>query len=334
MNAVTNTLDGPILVTGAAGFIGQRLIGRLLKENYEVIAFVLPNQDTPKSWQDKVQIFHGDITNEEDVNKAIQNVKAVFHFAAIVADWGGEALHKRVTVDGTEYVMNAALKHQCKVILASSITVYSDNIDKGVCTENSAWGNVLGPYSHSKQTQELIAQRYINKGLDVRIVRPANIYGSGSKPWVDDLSVELLKGTPVLVGGGNIDAGLVHVENVVELMLLVASNPKAKGQVFNVCDEENITWSMYINELAHILGAPAPRSIPKVIAKTAAVLLEKLWRLFKIEKRPPLTREALNLVSSHHQISIEKAKSELGYQPIVNFKEGMEDVKAYVTGKN
>lgn len=333
MEQPAHRLAEPVLVTGALGFIGYRLINRLLQENYQVIAFILPHHSLPPEWNNKVEAFHGDITQEKDVEAAVAKAKTLFHFAAIVSDWGDEKWHHAVTVQGTKYVMDAALKHNVKVIQASSITVYGDKINQGLCQESDNYGNPLGAYSASKQAQEQCVREYIDKGVDVRIIRPANIYGSGSRPWVDDLSAELKKRTPVLMSGGNMDAGLVHVENVVELMMLAATSPAAKGQIYNICDEEGVTWKRYISELAHIIHAPAPRSLPKSVAKIAATVMETLWRVFNMKNRPPLTHEALNLVGSHHQISMKKAKEELGYSPVVDFEQGMKDVAQYVKEK-
>jgi len=333
MKYPTTRLAEPVLVTGALGFIGQRLINRLLQDNYHVVAFILPHHELPTDWVGQVKAFHGDITQQADVETAMKSAKTVFHLAAIVSDWGDEAWHHRVTVQGTQYVMDAALKHNVSVVQASSITVYGDKIDRGLCLENTEYGNALGAYSASKQAQEKCVLAYIEKGVDVRIIRPANIYGAGSRPWVDDLSAELIKGTPVLISGGNKDAGLVHVENVVALMLLIATSDKAKGKIYNACDEEGITWRQYITDLAKLINAPAPKSIPKFLAKIAATVMEFTWRILKLTSRPPLTHEALNLVGSHHQISMYRAKTELGYQPIVTYAQGLEDVHQYIKGK-
>lgn len=320
----------PVLVTGALGFIGRKLVARLLAQGCSVIAFDLPGLTLPIDWQGKVEYVAGDISSAASVNQAVEKAGSIIHLAAMVGDWGGEELHKKVTVDGTENIFKAALKSQCKMVLASSIVVYGDKIDQGICSEEMDFGKIFGPYSRSKQAQEKIAQNYIQKGLDVTIVRPSNVYGAGSKPWVDDLVCELKAGRPALISGGTFNAGLVHVDNVVEIFYQALSNPKAKGQIYNACDEDPITWQQYMNDLAELSGSPKPGSIPKPLAKIGASLLEFIWRLAKQKKRPPLTHEALNLIASKHKISITKAKVELGYQPLTQYQDGLKEIASYL----
>ncbi|MCY7295485.1 NAD-dependent epimerase/dehydratase family protein [Alteromonas sp. a30] len=330
MNIDSNRLPEPILVTGALGFIGQRLIERLLQDNYSVIAFLRPHHILPTEWQGKVQLFRGDITRKDDIESAVAQAKTVFHLVAIVSDWGAAETHHNITVEGTRFLLQAVVKHHVRLILASSITVYGDRINQGMCHESMDHGQPLGAYSASKQAQENLARDLIGPATDIRIVRPANIYGAGSRPWVDDLSAELKKHTPVLINQGNFDAGLVHVDNVIDLFMLVASLPQAKGEIYNVCDMEGITWQRYINALANIIDAPKPRSIPKWLAQRLAGMMEFVWRHFHLKGRPPLTHEALNLIGSQHQISMIKATSELDYHPKVMFDEGMQDVANYI----
>lgn len=330
MNTV-HRMNEPVLVTGSLGFIGKRLVSRLLAENYTVIAFDLPGQTLPDEWLNNnqpgnVEFVAGDICQSDDVEKIVSRSKTIFHLAAVVGDWGGDDLHQRVTVGGTERLMAAALEHRCRVILASSIVVYGDKLGKGVCDESVTPGKTFGPYSRSKQAQERLASEFSQQGLEVSIVRPANVYGAGSKPWVEDLCKELKAGHPALIGHGKMNAGLVHVNNVVELMLRAAA-PEAIGEIYNSCNEEAISWRQYMTEMAHLSNAPQPRSIPRFVAIIAATLLEKTWSLLNKKGRPPLTHEALNLIGSHHQVSIDKAKRELGYHAVISYEQGMDDVR-------
>lgn len=320
----------PVLVTGAFGFIGRKLVDRLLHEGCSVIAFDLPGLQLPEHWQGRVEYFPGDVTSSASVNKAVEQCGSIIHLAAMVGDWGGEKLHKSITVDGTENIFNAAFYNHKKIVLASSVVVYGEQIDQGLCHEGMSLGKTFGPYSRSKQAQERIAHRYMKKGMNVTVVRPTNVYGAGSKPWVDDLVSELKVGRPALISGGNFNAGLVHVDNVVELLYLTLLAPEAINQTYNICDEEPVTWKEYITDLAKLSDSPAPSSIPKVVAKIGASLLEFIWKAAQQKKRPPLTHEALNLIASRHQVSIEKAKNELGYQPVTNYRNGLQEIEGYL----
>lgn len=326
-------LKGPVLVTGAAGFIGRRLVMRLLDDGQEVIAFDLMPCPEALSGNDHLTWVSGDIRSAEQVGQVVAKCKTIFHLAAVVGDWGQAELHESVTVTGTRNVFQAVRENNAgqRIVLASSIVVYGDQIHGNECHESMMHGETFGPYSESKQAQERLAQQFVQCGLDIRVVRPANVYGAGSKPWVEDLCKELKRGVPALVGGGDFNAGLVHVENVVEILLRVARHPSASGQIFNAADEEGVTWLKYFNDLAHICGAPKPRSIPRTLARYFAIAGERAYSTLKLSQRPPLTREALNLVGSAHDIDMAKAKAELSYKPKITYEDGIAEIRDYLS---
>ena len=202
---------------------------------------------------------------------------------------------------------------------------------KGVCNEETPHGQPFGPYSHAKQAQEHLAKEFQQQDLDIAILRLANIYGPGSKLWVDELCRELKRGTPALLNGGDFNASLTHVDNVVEMILCTAASPHAYGQIYNIADEEQVSWRTYCTALAKIIGTSPPRSIPKPITNLVAIICEGLFRLFQAKRRPPLTREAVNLVGSPLHIPIDKAKREVGYRPIKDYQTSIVEIQAYLT---
>jgi nucleoside-diphosphate-sugar epimerase len=176
-----------------------------------------------------------------------------------------------------------------------------------------------------------LAFRYHEKeSMWLSVVRPANVYGAGSKPWVHDAVEALKSGAPILIDGGDFNAALVHVDNVVQMLLLAATKDEALGQVFNGGDGNSATWKQYMSDLAEVLELPKPKSIPLWLIKPLSGGIENIWRILKLKKRPPLTREALNLVCAETIIPIQKAKDLLGYVPEVGYEEGFEEVKQYV----
>src|SRR5690606_37650031 len=150
-----------------------------------------------------------------------------------------------------------------------------------------------GAYSRAKQAQERIARALeASHGLKITIVRPANVYGPGSVPWVDKVVEHLMAGRPALVGDGRRDAGLTYVDNVVDVFLRAAERPGAIGRAYNACDEAGVTWRRYFSDLARMIGAPAPTSMPTQIAAAAAIGADAVFQLLGRDDRPPITREA------------------------------------------
>ncbi len=324
-------IEEPIVVTGATGFIGRRIIDRLVSAGYAPRALVLPGEAVPRAWAQGVEIARGDVTDQASVEAALQGSRTVVHLAAIVGDWGAEELHQRVTVDGTAHVLRATAANGGRALLASSVVVYGDAIGRDVCSEEHPHGRALGPYSRSKQAQERVAQELeASQSLRVTIIRPANVYGPGSAPWVDSTVAQLRGGGPCLVGGGKQNAGLIYVDNLVDLFLGIAANPATVGRTYNACDDLDVTWKRYFSDLAELCGAPRPKSIPRFVASIAASLMECSYRLMRREQRPDITHEALNLIGSNHRVPIGRARADVGFEPLVDYDAAMTAIATYI----
>jgi len=325
-------LKQPVVVTGALGFIGRRTVTALLELGAtDIVAFDLPGLSLPSEWVGKVSYVDGDISRQADVDRALRGAGTVIHLAAMVGDWIPLVQHEKVTIEGSRFIFEAALKNQTRVVLSSSIVVYADKLTVDPCPEDKQWGRPIGPYSICKQKQEKLAWRYYeDSNMPLSVVRPANVYGPGSKPWVNDVIDTLKTGGPVLIDGGDFNAALVHVDNVVQLLLLAATKEAALGQVFNGADGNTVSWKTYFSDLSQTLDLPAPKSLPFWMIKPLASVLESTWHLLKLKERPPLTKEALNLVCAETNIPIDKAIRLLGYEPEIAYPEGLAQVREYI----
>jgi 2-alkyl-3-oxoalkanoate reductase len=321
----------PVLVTGATGFIGSRVVHKLLQNSISVKALVLPGEAVPAQWADRVEIIRGSISDAQAVEKAAAGAKTIIHLAAVVGDWGDEKKFWEFTVEGSRQIFEQAIKNKARVVLASSIVVYGDKIQSQSCPEETAYGKTFGPYSRTKQAQEKLGWDYHkNKDLKLSVVRPANVYGPRSGPWLHDVINVLKSGSPGLISGGNMNAGLAYVDNVADILILAGSTEKAIGRAYNASDGTDVTWKQYFTDIADMIGVNNPKSIPRPVAAFGAYLLEGIWKLLGIQSRPLITREALNLIGSNNRIPIERVKNELKYTPQVSYAEGLKIIKEYV----
>jgi nucleoside-diphosphate-sugar epimerase len=126
------------------------------------------------------------------------------------------------------------------------------------------------------------------------------------------------------------NAGLAYVDNVVEVMVRAAGAAAGPGDVFNACDELPVTWCRYLGDLARLAGAPPPRSVPGWLAWPLAMAMEQGGRILGLKSRPPLTREAVHLVSSDHDLPMDRAREQLGYSKLVNYEQGLAAVARYL----
>ncbi|MCP4007232.1 MAG: NAD(P)-dependent oxidoreductase [bacterium] len=321
-------IAGPVLVTGGTGFIGRRLIDRLLELDREVVSFALPDEPISEHWADKVRVLRGDITKAEDVRAAMSGIRTVFHLAAVVG-MGAYDVHWNVTVEGSRNVFDAAVANGTKVVLASSIVVYGHQIQTLNCHEGLEHGKYQGAYSRAKMAQEKLALEYqSDRGMTLTVVRPANVYGVGSGPWVDGLLGLFRLDMLPIVGDGSGNAGLVHVTNLVEAFLLAAAEPKAVGQVYTACDGLDVTWARYFNDLAALVGkSPLPQA-PLEPLIDAAREHEDPENLKAMEGMPSIPFEFLNLIGYSNRFETRKLREELGWRPKVSYEEAMGEIEA------
>lgn len=316
-----------VFVTGAGGFIGRHLIERLLAEDVEIVALMMPGEPKPDSWGDEVRIVTGDVRDLMSLASDIGPVDTVFHLAAVVSDWGARQTHVDITVGGTEQAIELALHWKAHFLVTTSICSYASALAKGVLTEESPLGKASSPYEFCKQEQErLTREAVVRRDLKATMIRPGNVFGVGSVSWVD-LLVEALRGkVPCMIGSGDWDAGLVHVRNLVALMVAAARVENPTGDVFNATDEFGVTWKTYLTRLASIAGAPPPKSIPQSMAKVLATSLEFTAKMRKQRERPTITRQSYRLMGGPNEISSAKARRLLNYEPVMGFDDAMQEL--------
>ncbi|BFM18082.1 hypothetical protein R50073_42650 [Maricurvus nonylphenolicus] len=314
-------------VTGAGGFIGRHLVRELLAQQVEVVALMVPNEPVPEEWGDRVSIVIGDVRKLVDLADDIGQVDTIFHLAAVVSDWGAMQHHVDITVAGTEQAIALALQMDAAFIVTTSVCAYGSALAKGKLTEDMPVGTVSSPYDFCKQEQERVTLEAVKQQqLKATIVRPGNVFGVGSGPWVNMMLEMMQQGKPCLMGSGEWDAGLCHVNNLVALMLAAARAQEQKCEIYNAADGFGVTWKTYLERLSIVAGAPAPKSIPNMVAKLAAPVLETIGRWRKQEERPAVTTQSYRLVGGANEFCIDKAKAQLGYQPVVSFEQAMQEL--------
>ncbi|MBE7453148.1 MAG: NAD-dependent epimerase/dehydratase family protein [Kofleriaceae bacterium] len=224
------SVTGPVLVTGASGFIGRRVVARLAGAGRPARAFLLPHEDpaaVPELAAARgLEIARGDLTDAASVAAAVRGASRVVHLAAVVGDWGPAALFERVNVGGTRHVVDAAAAAGCaRLVMVSSIVVYGRRLADGGCDEDAPREVGVGPYGQTKRaSEELALDAHAFGRVPVTVVRPGNVWGPGSGLWVDELVRLLRRGLLVMIGDGGGDACLAFVDNVVDVIVR-ASTP-------------------------------------------------------------------------------------------------------------
>jgi len=157
------------------------------------------------------------------------------------------------------------------------------------------------------------------------ILRPGFVYGPGERHSIPRVIENLLAGRLKFIGDGNKVLNNTYVGNLIDAIFLAIDHPAAVGETFNIRDARLVTRREYINTIADYFGKPHPGKVPLWLARLAVGPME-WWAKLTGRKSPPiLTRARLKFMALNLDFSIEKAQKILGYQPRVDFQEGIKE---------
>ncbi len=333
------TGEGQCLVTGASGFIGAHVAERLLAAGRGVRCLVRPSSDTARLRELGAELAVGDLAGARSPRPAVRGCTDVVHCAALVSDWATVAEMRAVNVHGTRRLLEAAASEGVRrVVHLSTTDVYghpgTPNVGEAcVPSRFGSW------YAQTKREAEEEVRRVSReRGLAVAIVRPATVYGPGSREVVGEIARALTRGQMLLVDAGRCDAGLSYVENVVDLVLLALTHTAAPGGAFNASDGLGVTWRRFTDDLAAGLGCePARFSLPYGVARGIGYGLEHAYRAVRKASGatipPLLSRQAVDVLGRPQSFDTTAARTQLGWKPGVNYGAGLAATVRWLEGE-
>jgi dihydroflavonol-4-reductase len=301
-------------VTGANGFTGSHLVKALEQRGDTVVGWVRKSSDLSRLADCKVQFAYGDITDARALQAAMQDVDAVFHTAAYV-ELGvvDKARMQQVNVEGTRAVMQAAQQAGVsKVVYCSTIGIYGDTqgqvIDE---TFQRTQKDFSSGYDRTKYQAQQLVDQFAAEGLPVVSVMPSGIFGADD-PHFGPVIDQFLKGRLKLWAGGDRITGIVHVDDLVDAMLLAAD--KAKPGSHYILSAGEMTTREMFQFLSQETGIAPPGEAPKAIVRFLGNLLDPVGRL--LSWQPPLSRERVHYIYDRCvRVNATKACQELGWHP-------------------
>lgn len=312
-----------LAITGIGGFIGLRMTERALALGWRVSGVDLSPEAVARARALGADARVGDITDAGSLAPVFAGADLVFHTAAVVQEDGPRALYERVNNQGTETVCRAAREAGVTRLLhLSSIMAYGFDYPDQV-GETGPFTTDDNLYNETKLSSERIALAFNapENGFEVVVLRPGDVYGVGSVPWITRPLGIMAKRQFILPAGGRGVINHVHVDNLIDGVLLAADHPAAPGEAFNLTDGIATSCRDYFGLLAKVTGhGPVP------VAPTW--LLDGALRLGERVARPlglslPVQRAGLRFLTRRHAISIAKAQRMLGYQPRIPLHQGM-----------
>jgi dihydroflavonol-4-reductase len=283
-----------ILVTGATGFVGRRLVSRLLetRPSDKIAAFLLPGEGVPEAFAGKVEILRGDLRDRASVSEAVRGRDLVFHVAGFISYWVLDAeLMKAVNVEGTRAVADACLERGARrLVHVSSVGAIGFKADGSPSNEETPfnWPESFGYMTTKRDGQSVVLKAVAERGLDAVIVNPASVMGPGDPlpgSAHNRLYANMYKG-PFFFGTFTGGLAVVDVRDLVETILAAAEKGRRGERYLAV--GANVPYARVLE----LMAAKARKSffpfpVPPFLVTLAGLIAELASRATR--KRPLVT---------------------------------------------
>jgi dihydroflavonol-4-reductase len=315
-----------VLVTGATGLLGGMTARRLLAEGARVRGLARQPARAAELAAAGAEIVVGDLTDAPSLERAVEGCQAVFHFAgALTNEFRPWSYFRQVNIEGARHLALAALAGRVERFLHCS-TAWVYGMAAGEDTSESTPHQYSGePYCDTKlDAEEVIRSLVRDKELPAVIVQPTEVYGPDDRNWTLG-PLELIRaGHMVLAAGGSGLVQLVYQDDAVD-GILAAARHGLVGEAYIIGGAEAVTIREYFLSLARMTGREHLPSVPGWLAVAAAGLLELGSR---VSGRTPLfTQGAVRGTMVHATYRIDKARTELGFAPRIDFRVGLERIR-------
>lgn len=351
-NTNHTTAGDRILVTGASGFVGGRVVEALALSGFaQPVAAIRAANRAARVARFPVDLVKCDILDPADAHRATQNIQAVIH-CAYTDD-------RASIVEGTHQLLKAATENGVRqFIFLSSAEVYGSHVN-GTVDETYPTPKTGNEYADAKIEAEQVCCDF-SQSLAITVLRPSLIYGPFSKSWSITIAKRLLSGHWRLFDQ-HADglANLVYVDDLVTAIFAALQRTDTGGKVFNINGPDRITWNRYFalfNESLHLpplqhQSASASRwrtFVMDQVATAAHVVTSRYKdRLMEIYLRggwatrlmkqikgsietTPSGNELNNLFCRQAYYSDEKARHLLAYEPVFDITRGLEMTVAWL----
>jgi nucleoside-diphosphate-sugar epimerase len=312
-----------VLVTGATGFVGSHLCERLIQEGYEVRALARESSDVSLLKSLGIQIVYGNILDIDSVERAVDGCGVVYHLAARTSRHSSSCSQDdyAINIEGTKRVVNAAVKAGIeRFVYGSSVGVYG--IIKNPPVDEQTPPNPNTCYRDSKLKGEVVVlSQYKNEGLPVVIARISSVYGPRSLNWLS-LFQALARKRFRMLGSGENHRDMVYISDVVEGIKLCGVKKGIEGETYILSGKEPQKLNQLVYMIAEELGVniPSIRS-PEFPFRAWYDFATFIYMHSGLELPRAHTYE---LFLEDRVLNITKAQKELGYDPKVSIREGIQ----------
>jgi nucleoside-diphosphate-sugar epimerase len=319
-----------VFVTGGSGFIGGRLIERLVRDGRQVRALARSDAAAERVAALGAEPVRGDIGDRASLTGAAAGCEGAFHLAAYLGEWGPWEHFERGNVAGTRNALAACAEAGVRRFVHCGTEAALMAGEPLVQVDETAplRPDSRAPYPATKAKAEQAVRDASREGFETVVVRPRFVWGKGDTTLLPGMIETVEAGKWAWVGGGRNVTDTAHVDNVVEGLLLAAERGRP-GESYFVTDGEPVIFREFVTALLETQGVEPPdRGLPAWTAAPMASVCEAAWKLLPLKGDPPMTRFRSWLLTQECTIDISKARDELGYAPLVSHEQGLAELQA------
>jgi len=332
-----------ILITGAPGWLGTRLVRALIhglpdypelsniSPETEIRCLLYKGQDANvlTSISERIKVFEGDLRDPSSLMTFVENVEEgiLFHIAGVVHPKRPKEFFD-INEYGTKKLLNAASRTGIKkaiVVSSNSPCGCNPHVDH-LFDESSPYNPYMG-YGRSKMHMEQIVQEFYNQGnIETIIIRSPWFYGPDQPPRQTLFFKMVRDGKVPVVGDGENRRSMAYVDNICHGLWLAATEPKAVGQTYWISDEKPYTMNQVIDTIEKLLEqefaqhcAHKRMRLPNIASEIAQGMDFTLQKVGLYHQKIHVLSEMNKTIAC----STNKAQNELGYKPAVSLEEGM-----------
>ena len=331
------TPDDKILITGAAGFIGSRVVQGLLEHRFRnLVCFVRPSSELSEieAVRDRqpsgarIEVVKGNLLSPEDCEAASKGAAVILHLAAGTGEKSFPDAFMNSVV-ATRNLIDASLRHGClrRFVLVSSITVYTNRgkrrgrlLDETCPIDEHP--QFRDAYCFAKVEQErLVAEYGRNFGVRFNVIRPGTVYG-GSKSQITGRVGLGTFGLFLHLGGSN-TVPLTYVDNCAEAIILAGLVNGVEGEAFNVVDDDLPTSRQFLRQYKKNVRPFKSIYVPHPLSHALCYLWERYSRWSRGQLPPVFNRARWHTEWKKTNYSNEKLKAKLSWTPKVPTPEAL-----------
>ncbi len=314
------------LITGGTGFIGGHVVQALLDKGHAV-RLLSRRPEIPEDLKGKnIEVVRGDLEDPESVINAMEDIDLFYHIGEIKNITRTQA-EKNITLV-EKITDNLQAKGIKRFVFVSSITVAGIPSEQPANEETASKVLLNDHYTtYKRRCEEIIRGKA--EGYEYAIVRPAPVYGPGSRYLGRMVSViETLGpiGLPFIGDAKNITP-FIQVKDLAEAIVLAGTQPEAADQTFNLTDGQNHTWYNFFSAVADALHKKVRIiPIPALLLKLPAIPLD-LFSGFLGASFDPV--HYVDYISKDLLFDNKKARTLLNWQPAYSLPDGVKEMVEY-----